>query len=332
MYWNDLDHHLGEERLGNFWMDHPRVRSYINQAISGSAERWPTDWLRDAFADRLPVGEALVLGCGTGALERDLVGKGIAVRAVGVDVVEEPLAFARDAARSAGLAERIDYRRGDARAFLEALGEPAEAVFFQASLHHFEDVPGFLELVRARMRPRGLLYLDEYVGPSMSSWRWWRLAPLNAAFYLLPRKLRRGRVVRAPVNPDDPSESVDSGRILEGVERSFRVLARRDYGGNLLAYLFPNLAKPGEGRGEPTPAEFDRAVARLIALEKKLLASSWLPESDSYHTVLVAEAPGAQPCARVGGFTPPPPTRRQPPATARRGPGRDPWPASSRAP
>ncbi|MEE8522421.1 MAG: class I SAM-dependent methyltransferase [Thermoanaerobaculia bacterium] len=290
MYWNDLDHHLGEERLGNFWMDHPRVRAYINESISGSAGRWPTDWFRDTFAERLPLDEALVLGCGTGGLERDLVGKGVACRALGIDVVEEPLAFARDAARSAGLSGRIRYRRADARAFLEDLEEPAEAIFFQASLHHFDDVPDFLELVRSRLRPQGLLYLDEYVGPSMSSWRWWRLAPLNAAYYLLPRKLRRGRLVRAPVNPDDPTESVDSGRILGAVTRNFRVLERRDYGGNLLAYLFPNLAKPGDGRRDPTPAEFDRAVDRLIALEKKLLASRWLPESASYHTVLVAEA------------------------------------------
>lgn len=290
MYWNDLDHHLGEERLGNFWMDHPRVRAYINESISGSAGRWPTDWFQDAFAERLPVGEALVLGCGTGSLERDLVGKGIARRALGVDVVEEPLAFARNEAQSAGLADRIRYRCGDARAFLEDLEEPAEAIFFQASLHHFEDVPGFLALVRSRLRPGGLLYLDEYVGPSMSSWRWWRLVPLNAAYYLLPGKLRRGRLVRAPINPDDPTESVDSGRILGAVYESFRVLERRDYGGNLLAYLFPNLAKPGTGPGDPTAAEFDRAVAKLIALEKKLLASRWLPESASYHCILVAEA------------------------------------------
>jgi SAM-dependent methyltransferase len=290
MYWNDLDHHLGKERLGNFWMDHPRVRAYVNESISGSAERWPTDWFRDAFAARLPVGEALVLGCGTGALERDLVGKGIASRAIGIDVVEEPLAFAREAASRAGLADRIDYRRADARAFLEALAEPAEAIFFQASLHHFDDVPGLLALVRSRFEPGGLLYLDEYVGPSMSSWRWWRLAPQNVAYYLLPQKLRRSRLVRAPRNPDDPTESVDSGRILDAVHRGFRVLERRDYGGNLLAYLFPNLAKPGTGRRDPTPAEFDRAVERLITLEKKLLASPWLPESASYHTVLVAEA------------------------------------------
>ncbi len=290
MYWNDLEHHLGRERLGNFWMDHPRVRAYVNEAISGSAERWPTDWFREAFAERLPLGEALVLGCGTGGLERDLVGKKIARRALGVDVVEEPLAFARDAAREAGLSDRIDYQRADARAFLETLGEPAEAIFFQGSLHHFDDVPGFLELVRSRLENGGLLYLDEYVGPSMSSWSWWRLVPLNVAYYLLPRRLRRGRLVRAPINPDDPTESVDSGRILAAVYDRFRVLERRDYGGNLLAYLFPNLAKPGAGPGDPTPDDFERAVERLIALEKKLLASSWLPESASYHAVLVAEA------------------------------------------
>lgn len=54
----------------------------------------------------------LEIGCGVGYLHQQLLRDG-AMRALGVDISEEMLAQAREIARTAGLADRVEYRQGD---------------------------------------------------------------------------------------------------------------------------------------------------------------------------------------------------------------------------
>jgi SAM-dependent methyltransferase len=151
----------------------------------------------------------------------------------------------------------------DAVGFLrENLGE-FDGIFFHGALHHLEPVSEIVRLAKASLRTGGILYVDEYVGPSMRQWSWWRLVPANVAYYLAaPRRLRRPRLVRAPRNPEDPSEMIDSASILPAVRREFEVLAERGYGGNLLAIVYPNL------RHEAAGDELGRVVGRLIRMER----------------------------------------------------------------
>src|SRR4029079_5429914 len=100
----------------------------------------------------------------------------------------------------------------------------------------------------------GFLYLDEYVGPSRDEWHWWRLFAQNFAYYMLPRATRRPHLVRAPINYEDPTEAIRSSEIVGAVTRHSRIVERRDYGGNLLAVVYPNLKRA---------PSFDKAVERL---------------------------------------------------------------------
>ena len=273
-YWNDVAHHSGAETLQHFWMAHPRVRAEINRRISGDPALWPTQWFRAEFAERMPFGPALSIGCGPGNLERDLVRQGIVSTITGIDVVDAPLQAA--AKEAAGMP--ISYERASAYDFLRRHPASFEAIFFHASLHHFERVDEIVALARRALRPGGIVYVDEYVGPSMSEWNFRRLFPLNVAYYRLPRALRRPKLVRAPVNPEDPTEAVASAEIVPAIERHFRILARRDYGGNLLWIVYPNLNK------NVTPEALDAAVEKLIEWENAMLARG----EPSAHSVIVA--------------------------------------------
>ena len=55
------------------WMQNPVVHEYINASI-GTRERalWPLDWFEEWLSGRR-FHRALSIGCGTGALERDLI-------------------------------------------------------------------------------------------------------------------------------------------------------------------------------------------------------------------------------------------------------------------
>lgn len=262
-----------------YWGSQPLVRRAINRRVTGDPNRWPMEW----FAARhvpSPLALGLSVGCGTGLLERDALEKGVCERLEGVDFSPEAIAEARRGAEEAGLARRLDYRVEDINAIRLPRGR-YDIVFFHGSLHHIRNVEPVLEEVRGALKPGGLLYLDEYMGPSRSEWTdgLWGFA--RSAFDALPEELKNRPELAIPLPMDDPSESVRSSAILPATRRLFEILEDRPYGGNVLWFVFPclDMARLREDETE--------ALSRLIALEDHLLEKGWV---ESYFRVVVARA------------------------------------------
>ncbi len=288
-YWDDVGRHLANEAEGLFWLSDPFVRRRVNERVTGSPDRWPTDWLREYLAPRLPLREAVNIGCGTGSLERDLVRKGIVARIVGIDSAPQPVEYARRETEKAGLsAEQAGFVSADARQFL-AEQRNLDAVFFHGSLHHFDRLDELMEIVEGALGQSGLLIADEHVGPSMGDWGPRTLLLPNVFYYLLPRRLRRVRVVRTPRNPDDPTEMICSAQIRGAIARRFRVEAARDYGGNLVSLIYPCLRRPGIAKDSPTPEEFRRGVEFLLRSEDRLLRWPGIFRQTSFYSLIVAQ-------------------------------------------
>jgi SAM-dependent methyltransferase len=289
-YWNDLSHHIGSSIEDAFWLGHPLIRARVNRRISGNESVWPTDWLRDHLGSRLPLEHCLSIGCGTGPLERDLVQKGIAARIVGIDIEDEPLVHARQEREKAGISpDQLAYVRADARQFLSSQAS-LDGVFFHGSLHHFDRLDDLLQRVSAALRPGGLLYVDEYVGPSMREWNWRTLFLANLFHNLVSWKVRRVGLIRAPRNPHDPTEMICASEIAPAIRRHFQIEAVRDYGGNLLSLIYPNLQRPAPDRARPTREGFDRAVTFLLDVEDYLLRYGPLVGLRSHHSIILARA------------------------------------------
>ena len=89
----------------------------------------------------------------------------------------------------------------------------------------------------------------------------------NLAYRRLPAGTRRAKIVRAPINGEDPTEAIRSSQIVPAVVRHFRIDERRNYGGHLLSLLYPNMQ-----RDSP---RFDEAVAKLISAEERTLSRSF---------------------------------------------------------
>lgn len=283
-YWNDLSHHVGSiQEL--FWLSHPLVRDRVYRRISGDIRFGAIHWLAGYLASETPLERCVSIGCGTGGLERELVANGIVTRIVGVDVEDEPLAYARRERDTAGIgADRIDYVKTDARDFLSRQSG-LDGVFFRGSLHHMDRLDDMMARVSKALRTGGLLYADEYVGPSMHQWNWRTLFLANLFHNLLSWKVRRVGIIRAPRNPDDPTEMICSSEILPAIRRHFVVETRRDYGGNLVALIYANLQRPSADRAHPTQQEFDRAIEFLLDSEDRLTRTARLR---SHHSIVVA--------------------------------------------
>jgi len=250
-------------------------------AIRTNPNCWPMEWFARRYTPE-PLPRGLSIGCGEGLLERDVIAKGICRRVEGIDFAPEAIAQATRGAEEANLSRCLDYRVGDVNAL--ALSPASyDIVFFHGSLHHVRSVERALAEVHRCLKPGGLLYLDEYMGPSRSEWRdsEWEFA--KSAFDALPEALKNRRELMVPIPLDDPLESIRSSAILPETRRVFEVLEDRPYGGNILWFVFPclDMAALREDRTE--------ALSRLIALEEHLLERLWV---ESYYRVIVAKKAG----------------------------------------
>jgi len=281
-YWDSLQHHTV---LDDLWLSHPRVRERINIRVSGEPGTWTTTWLKNRLQPLLPLERTVSIGCGVGNLERDLIRQGIASQVTGVDVSEPCIQKAVELAREAGFTSQITYECRDAHEWLREASDLA-AVFFHGSLHHLDHLDELMRLARRSLRPGGFLFLDEYVGRSRDEWRFRDLLLHNVVYYLLPKSVRRVRRIPAPINHYDPTEAIRSSQIERAVAAHFDVLERRDYGGNLLSVIYGHLWRPSQGSD---PADFEKAVAFLLAVEDFLLRHPRLTRSRSYCTVILAQ-------------------------------------------
>jgi SAM-dependent methyltransferase len=252
------------------------VRRAINERVTGRPDEWPLEWFQFEHCPAI-FDTGLSIGCGSGGLERDVRRKDLCRRVVGIDISAGALESADNAANDEGL-DGISYVRADFNR-LDLPVDRFDVVFFHQSMHHVAELEHCIGQVRRSVKPGGFLYLDEYVGPSRDEWSGSLLSAAQRAFARVPREFRRVDAVPLPIVQDDPSEAIRSSEILPLVAANFEVVARRDYGGNLLSLIHPLVRWESM---EEAPRAY--LLRELIRREDGLLRSG-VP---SYYSVIVA--------------------------------------------
>lgn len=259
------------ERTHASWMDDPRVLESITHLIGGDTPMSQGDWFVARLNGRT-FERGLSIGCGVGNLEREAIRRNVCKTIDAFDGSVHSLRQARLAAVKEGYADRIHYYASDFNA--PALPRNTyDAVFFNQSLHHVGKLEKLYRAILRAMTPDAVLYLDEYVGPSRTSWNDALIAPHRAAFAALPPEVRKSDFLPLPIQPDDPSEAIRSDEILGQLAIGFEVEEVRGYGGNLLAVLYPLID------WKNAPADL---MPRLIEQDRAMASSG------SYYAVIVA--------------------------------------------
>jgi SAM-dependent methyltransferase len=135
--------------------------------------------------------------------------------------------------RNAGLSKRMKYHLRDPFQ-AQGLESSYDVVFWNNSLHHMFDVNDAIQWSKKVLKQSGILVMDEFVGPSYMQWSD-RLLEINTRIrerlppaylqdprnkgHILPVKMERPNVDEFCAI--DPSECVDSGRILETLKKHF---------------------------------------------------------------------------------------------------------------
>src|SRR5258708_4830050 len=256
------------------WMANTAVREYINTCISGAPSVWPMDWFERFLSGRV-FKRGLSIGCGGGPLERDLLRRNICEHIDAFDGSPQSIAVAKDEAAKAGVALRVNYWVGDFNN-PRLPSREYDIVFFHQSLHHVAKLEKLLRSVRRCLTRDGIIYLDEFVGPSRTDWNDQTIALQRSFFAMLQAEESMVDALPLPIQPDDPSEAIRSGEIIKQLGVGFDTLEFREYGGILLSVLFPIICSAGNR--EPL-------VELLLAAEKALRAGATQP----FHAVIVAE-------------------------------------------
>lgn len=283
---------------GQQWVDLAAVRARIAASVSGAKALPPLAWMFEQVAAEraLPLGKVLVLACGQGHAEREVLHRGWARQAVALDLSGQVLAHARAVAEEQGLA--IQYLQADMNRLPlgQAPFEPGsfDAVLSLSAVHHCSELERLYADVAELLVPGGWFLLDEYIGPDRFQWSDAHVRQLNALSDLLPPRLRRtadGRLkgnMRRPEPQEviavDASEAVRSSQVLPLLPAHFELQAVRPYGGTLLHTLLSCIAQNFQDEaGAPY-------LDALMAAEEELLATGGI---NHHFACVIARRPRA---------------------------------------
>ncbi len=237
---------------GRTWLEVPAVRDRIARMISGRVDADAYHWLLEVLAKRglsTPLERVLSLGCGAGDLERRLFSMDVARHYEGVDVAPQAIERARTAAAALPGAD-IRYSVADINK-ISLQASHYDAIFCHMSAHHFSDLERIFAQVHQALKPGGIFFLDEYVGPKQFQWTTRQVELIGLLRRNLPDRWVRTaegeslRSFRAPTVQElvsvDPTEAIRSDEILAVLARQFVVTEHAGYGGTLLHGLLDHI-------------------------------------------------------------------------------------------
>lgn len=265
------------------WWESKIVHQHINRLVSGADSATAGQGLIDRvkqISGGKPFECGVSVGCGIASKEFRLLQQGVVKRFVLFELSEARIARGKELAEQRGLGGRVEFRSDDAFSAFDA--GAFDFVHWDNSLHHMFDVMDAVRWSHHVLRPGGLFYMYDFVGPTRWQWTDKSLDLIERIRTLLPERMltdpwypdrhdtptlktRIPRKTPERIMRDDPSEAADSGRILEAVEKYFPQAEVKRIGGVIyhlgLSHIYHNIDESNEE---------DRAILRLLLLMDEL--------------------------------------------------------------
>lgn len=277
------------------WYEIPQVEARQNELITGSRDETTYAYVAGKYLEGDGL-TALSLGSGSGSREAAWAETGKFERIVGIDISEDRVAGARAMAAGSPYAGVLEFVVGDVMKH-QFVKKTFDVVIAEGILHHLLPVETALDNILHSLKPGGILVVNEYIGPDRFQWTENQIRFCNALLSLLPdefRKYRGTSIVKSRVfKPGtwsmlvyDPSEAVESSKIMGALKDRFTILERKDYGGTILQPLLKDISHHFV---EMTP-EKEEALRFLFTGEDFLLSTKLI---SSDFTFAVAQKRGS---------------------------------------
>ena len=187
------------------------------------------------------------------------------------------------------------YIIGDANGFDFTHLGTFDTIISVGSFHHFANFEGIFSLLNQILKSDGLLYADEFIGPSQWRYEGLIIELINQYLNILPEELLLSRkpvigeeFYRLWKNGLDPSESIRSGELDHWLRKSFTVLEAYPFNGTFLHPFF--LTAQFDSRRLNLPAWYHTDVGqselkKMALQEDEWVSSGRLPPHFMYYTL-----------------------------------------------
>lgn len=241
------------EGSSNWWVI-PEVKRRWNHLISGDVNSSHYEYIsRKYFSNKNDL-HGISLGCGSGDKELLWAATGIFSKIDAYDFSESRITRAIKQAKETNYDQIVNFQVGNVETLDLAKG-CCDVVIVEHALHHFSELEKLLQRVNEWIRPGGYLLVDEFVGPSRLQWTDRQLEIANGVLSILPVRYRtywkgshlrtKKRIFRASrlrMILNDPSESIESSKIMPLLRQMFDILELKEYGGTVLHLVFSGIA------------------------------------------------------------------------------------------
>lgn len=221
-----------------YWNDLGMVKKYKNKLATGDPHK---DWIEDVvtrFEKYIPFKEVLIVGCGNGWLERRLYDLGIGLHFDAFDLSEEYL--------HAAIKEKgdrpIGYFVSDINNMENISDGKYDAIFNYAILHHAENIEYALRKLAKALKPNGLIFNEEYIGPARNQYSNEHISTMQEVMSRLPQRLRSKHPLRPNIENFrvEPSEAIHSDLIPSLFVKYFDIIYERNLNGGIAYQILWN--------------------------------------------------------------------------------------------
>ena len=233
------------------WWDIPAVRKRWNRLVAGDPDIDYREYLTNKYLKGYDEMYGLSLGCGTGS--KELIWARLCKFSMldAYDISKPRIDVARETAKACGV-RNVRYQVADVNK-IDFPEEKYDVVLAEGSMHHFPDLENLFSKIHRTLKPTGYFILNDFVGPTRFQWTDRQLEVINGVLAILPRKYRMrwpDRSVKSKIHRpgrlrmmlSDPSEAVESSKVLPLLRRYFEVVEMKGLGGTILHMLFSDIA------------------------------------------------------------------------------------------
>ena len=277
-YW---DEHVGQH-VDCFlsWEANTPVQEHQNRRVCDGDNVNPVYWFWKKFG---PFEHVASIGSGNGILERFICALDGWVSITGHDISPASVEIAK---ASCSEFVNVVFEVADLNS-KQLPRECFDVVFAHGALHHIERLDWCLGEISSALKPGGLLFVNDYVGPQRFQYSDLQLRLANELLCTVPSRWRKNatasRCDPESLRIQDPSEAVNSHFIEDTIKGHFTVIERKPRGGTLLAPIF------GMGCLDESilnSAEGLQCIEAMAEREGHLIDEQVLP---SDHVVIVAK-------------------------------------------
>lgn len=235
----------------NWWII-PKIKERWNLMVTGDKNVDFIDFTVYNFLNNKQKLKMLSLGSGNCISELKFASFNNFDKILCTDIPEIPLKNAKSVAIKKQL-KNIEFEVQDANTFSFPKNY-YDIVYFRASLHHFKNIDNLVgKLIKDTLKPNGLLIIDEYVGPNRIQLPKYQIIAINKAIKIIPKEFRKRYKLNLHKNKvygpgiirmkiADPSECVESEKILPAIHNNYRTVFEGNYGGNILMTTLKDIA------------------------------------------------------------------------------------------